>query len=191
MSDSFVTSWTERCHVPLVMGSTRQEYWGRLPFRSAEDLPNPATESSLLLCRLILYYWATWWTLISVSIKPWPEAELCKRMWIASETSTSRCCRLMARTWFSRTRSIEQKACPRKSYYTSWFFFNNWVYTLDVLHGIPVCMCPHANGRTALDSQCSKFEDQAGNRRSWDLGKKHRIAGSAKVFCHDRVVFYS
>ena len=35
-----------------------------------------------------------------------------------------------------------------------------------MLHGIPVCMCPLTNGRTALDSQYSKFEDQAGNRRS-------------------------
>ena len=75
---------------------------GRVAISFAEELPNPATESSLLLCRLILYYWATWWTLISVSIKPWPEAELCKRMLIASETTTSHCCRLMARTWFQQ-----------------------------------------------------------------------------------------
>ena len=105
---------------------------------------------------------------------------------------------LAADSWlehdFSRTHSIEYKSCPRKSCYTSWkifWYFNNWVYALDVLHGIPVCMCPHANGRTALDSQCSKFEDQGGNRRNWDLCKKDRISGSAKVFCHDRVVFYS
>ena len=110
---------------------------------------------------------------------------------------------LQADSWlehyFSRTHSIEQKACPRKRYYTSWmglfffffWYFNNWVYTLVTLHAIPVCMCPLTNGRTALDSQCSKFEDQAGNRRSWDLCKKDTIAGSAKVFCHDSVVFYS
>ena len=44
----------------------------------------------------------TWAGDLSVSIKLWPEAELCKRMLIASETTTSHCCRLMARTWFQQ-----------------------------------------------------------------------------------------
>ena len=34
--------WT--LHTPLSMGFSRQEYWGRLPFPSPRDLPNPGFE---------------------------------------------------------------------------------------------------------------------------------------------------
>ena len=37
----FVTLWTVACQAPLSMGFSRQEYWGRLPFPSPGDLPNP------------------------------------------------------------------------------------------------------------------------------------------------------
>ena len=40
----FVTPWTVACQAPLPMGSSRQEYWSRLPFPSPGDLPNPEIE---------------------------------------------------------------------------------------------------------------------------------------------------
>ena len=40
-SDSFVTSWTVACQVPLAMGFPRQDYWSEQPFSSAGDLPDP------------------------------------------------------------------------------------------------------------------------------------------------------
>ena len=57
-----------------------------------------------------------------------------------------------------------------------------------MLHRIHGSMCPHSNGTTALDSGCSKFEGWSGYR-SWDCAKKDRIAGFAKVLCHDSVFF--
>ena len=36
-----VTPWTVAPQAPLSMGSPRQEYWSRLPFPIAGDLPNP------------------------------------------------------------------------------------------------------------------------------------------------------
>ena len=40
----FVIPWTVTCQAPLSMGFSRQEYWSRLPFPSAEDLPYRGTE---------------------------------------------------------------------------------------------------------------------------------------------------
>ena len=40
----FVTPGTVACQAPLSRGSSRQEYWSRLPFPSAEDLPYRGTE---------------------------------------------------------------------------------------------------------------------------------------------------
>ena len=40
-----VTSWTVARKVPLFMGFSRQEYWSRLPFPSAGDLPDPGIKS--------------------------------------------------------------------------------------------------------------------------------------------------
>ena len=37
----FVTLWIIACLVPLSMGFSQQEYWGRLPFPPPGDLPNP------------------------------------------------------------------------------------------------------------------------------------------------------
>ena len=37
----FATPWTVAHHAPVSMGFSRQEYWGRLPFLSPGDLPNP------------------------------------------------------------------------------------------------------------------------------------------------------
>ena len=39
-SDSFVTPWTVACQAPLSMRFPGQKDWSRLPFSSAEDLPN-------------------------------------------------------------------------------------------------------------------------------------------------------
>ena len=36
----FVTLWIIACLVPLSMGFSQQEYWGRLPFPPPGDLPN-------------------------------------------------------------------------------------------------------------------------------------------------------
>ena len=44
-SDS-VTLWTV---APLSMGSSRQEYWGGLPFPSPGDLPDPGVKPSSLV----------------------------------------------------------------------------------------------------------------------------------------------
>ena len=44
MSDSFVTPWTVACQAPLSFEFSRQEYWGRLPFPSPRELPDPGTE---------------------------------------------------------------------------------------------------------------------------------------------------
>ena len=44
----FVIPWTVTCQAPLSMGFSRQEYWSRLPFPSAEDLPYRGTEPASL-----------------------------------------------------------------------------------------------------------------------------------------------
>ena len=57
-----MTPQTAAQQAPLSMGFPRQEYWNRLPFPSPGDLPYPRIEPhlpSLLLCRQILYPWAT------------------------------------------------------------------------------------------------------------------------------------
>ena len=41
---ALATPWTVNCQAPLSMGFSRQEYWGRLPFASPGDLPNPGVE---------------------------------------------------------------------------------------------------------------------------------------------------
>ena len=40
----FATPWTVAYHTPLFMGFLRPDYWSRLPFPSAEDLPDPGIE---------------------------------------------------------------------------------------------------------------------------------------------------
>ena len=49
MSDSFATSWTVACQVPLSMGFPRQEYWSGVPFSSPGDLPDPGIEPTSLM----------------------------------------------------------------------------------------------------------------------------------------------
>ena len=44
MYDSFATSWTVACQVPLSMGFPRQEYWSGLPIPSPGDLSDPGIE---------------------------------------------------------------------------------------------------------------------------------------------------
>ena len=41
VSDSFATTWTIACQIPLSMGFSRHEYWSVLPFPSPGDLPDP------------------------------------------------------------------------------------------------------------------------------------------------------
>ena len=45
-SDSFATSWTVACQVPLGLfhGISQAEYWSGLPFPSPGDLPDPGIE---------------------------------------------------------------------------------------------------------------------------------------------------
>ena len=45
----FATLWTVAHWGPLSIGFFRQEYWTRLPFPPPGDLPNPGTESVLLV----------------------------------------------------------------------------------------------------------------------------------------------
>ena len=49
ISNSFATSWTVGCQVPLSMGFPRQEYWSGVPFSSPGDLPDPGIESTSLM----------------------------------------------------------------------------------------------------------------------------------------------
>ena len=44
MYDSFATSWTIACQVPLSMGFPRQEYWSGLSIPSPGDLSDPGVE---------------------------------------------------------------------------------------------------------------------------------------------------
>ena len=40
--------WTVACQGPLPMEFSRQEYWGRLPFLTPEDLPDPGIKPTSL-----------------------------------------------------------------------------------------------------------------------------------------------
>ena len=58
----FVTPWTLAHLAPLSMGFSGQDYWSGVPFPSPRHLPDPGIEPMslcLLLCRQILYHWAT------------------------------------------------------------------------------------------------------------------------------------
>ena len=44
-----MTPWTVARQAPLSMEFSRQKYWSGLPFPSPGDLPNPQTESALLI----------------------------------------------------------------------------------------------------------------------------------------------
>ena len=46
--------------VPLFVGFPRQEHWSGLPFPFPGDLPNPGSNTCLLLRKVILYHWVTW-----------------------------------------------------------------------------------------------------------------------------------
>ena len=51
-----VTPWTVAHQAPLSMRFSRQEYWGRLPYPTPEDLPDPGIKrtspvSPALACR--------------------------------------------------------------------------------------------------------------------------------------------
>lgn len=195
MSDSFATPWTACFQVSLFTGFT-----ARIPRSVAicflEDLPNTAIESSLFHCRLISLLLShlgdSYFSLYNVL----PEADFAKVWWLLQNHHLHLLQTLAGWNYliFSRTHSIEYKSCPRKSCYTSWnfffWYFNSWVYTLDVHIWNPCVNCPHANGRTALDSQCSKFEDQVEIEEIETCAKRWWICGLCKVFCHDRVVSY-
>ena len=52
----FVIPWTVAPQASLSMGFPRQEYWSRLPFSTAGDLPDPGIEHSVFcIGRQILY----------------------------------------------------------------------------------------------------------------------------------------
>ena len=62
MSNS-VTLGTVACQAPLSMGSSKQEYWSRLPFPTSGDLPNPGIEPASpvsYIGRWIPYHQVTW-----------------------------------------------------------------------------------------------------------------------------------
>ena len=46
----FATPWAVAHQASLSMGFSRQEYWSGLPFSSAQDLPDPGTEPTSLMC---------------------------------------------------------------------------------------------------------------------------------------------
>ena len=45
--------WTISHQPPLSMRVSRQEYWSGLPCPPAWDLPDPGTESTSLMCRVL------------------------------------------------------------------------------------------------------------------------------------------
>jgi len=61
MSDSFSTSWTVACQVPLSMGFPRQEYWGWVAI-SFSRVSSWSRDQTRVSCTggQILYHWATW-----------------------------------------------------------------------------------------------------------------------------------
>ena len=52
----FATPWTVAYQAPLSMEFAGQEYWSGLPFPSAGNLPEPASNPCLLHCRQVLYH---------------------------------------------------------------------------------------------------------------------------------------
>ena len=51
-----MTLWTVAYQAPLSMEFAGQEYWSGLPFPSAGNLPEPASNPCLLHCRQVLYH---------------------------------------------------------------------------------------------------------------------------------------
>ena len=65
VSNSFATSWTTSCQVPLSTGFPRQEYWNGLPFPAPGVLPDPGIES---LCPALAGgFFATWEALKTIN----------------------------------------------------------------------------------------------------------------------------
>ena len=66
----FSTPWTVSHEAPLSMEFSRQEYWSRLPFPPARDLPDPEIQTtsamSPALAGMSFYLCVTWETHISV-----------------------------------------------------------------------------------------------------------------------------
>ena len=59
----FATPWTVAHQAPLSMGLSRQAYWSGLSCHPPEELPDPGTEPSSLVCctcRRVLCHCATW-----------------------------------------------------------------------------------------------------------------------------------
>ena len=52
----FAASGSIACHAPPSMEFSSQQYWGRLPFPTPGDLPNPGIQG-LNLCLLCLLHW--------------------------------------------------------------------------------------------------------------------------------------
>ena len=61
----FANPWTVARQAPLSMGSSRQEYWSRLPFPTPGDLPDPGIEPESLASPAGRFFTAdaTWETL--------------------------------------------------------------------------------------------------------------------------------
>ena len=74
----FVTPWTIARHALLSVGFSQQEYWSGLPFPPSGDLSNPGIKLHLLLCRWILYSWATGEAQV-------PESLYNKHSWVISQ----------------------------------------------------------------------------------------------------------
>ena len=71
MSDSLRPPWTVACQAPLSMRFPRQEYWNRLLFPSAGDLPDPRIEPvslALKINSLPLSHWESSRTRVSCHI---------------------------------------------------------------------------------------------------------------------------
>ena len=65
LSHSVMPDLLDCTQAPLSMGFSRQEYWSRLPFPPAEDLPDPGIEpvspvSPSCIGRWILHHCTTW-----------------------------------------------------------------------------------------------------------------------------------
>ena len=58
----FTTPWTVAHQAPLSVEFSREEYWSKLPFPSAGDLPDPGIEPTSLESPVFLFsHYARWW----------------------------------------------------------------------------------------------------------------------------------
>ena len=105
------TLWTVACQVPLSMGSSKQEYWSRLPFPTSGDLPNPGIEPASpvsYIGRWIPYHQVTWKSHLLdntqdfIQHEPSPLQPIC---WLSQQQVGLTCSKLIRTTPFCHSQS--------------------------------------------------------------------------------------